>query len=111
MNSTVPQAVIDEAYEADPASASAEYGGEFRVDVETFIAREVVEAAVMRGRFELPPGPGVYVGFVDPSGGSSDSFTLAIAHRRVDGVVVLDALRERKPPSRPRPWSTSSRSC
>jgi hypothetical protein len=40
----------------------------------------VVEAAVVQGRFELPPTPGgVYVAFVDPSGGSSDSMTLAIA--------------------------------
>jgi hypothetical protein len=37
-----------------------------------------------------------YYGFVDPSGGSADSMTLAVGHRE-DDVVVLDALRERKP--------------
>jgi hypothetical protein len=37
-----------------------------------------------------------YHGFVDPSGGSADSMTLAVGHREGD-VVVLDALRERKP--------------
>jgi hypothetical protein len=45
-----------------------------------------------------------YVGFVDPSGGSSDSVTLAIAHGELrDGqvVAVLDVLRECRPPFSP----------
>ena len=37
MNATVPQVVIDRAYEDDPAVASAEYGAEFRTDVESFV--------------------------------------------------------------------------
>jgi hypothetical protein len=39
--------------------------------------------------------------FVDPSGGSSDSFTLAIAHRESDGILVLDCLRETRAPFQP----------
>jgi hypothetical protein len=102
MNPTVPQSVIDEAYENDPASAAAEYGAEFRTDVETYIAREVVDAAVVLGRHELPPLPGVkYVAATDPSGGSSDSMTLAVCHRDQDGRAVLDAVRERRPPFSP----------
>lgn len=102
MNPTVPQSVIDEAYENDPASAGAEYGAEFRTDVETYVAREVVDAAVVPGRHELPPVSGVtYVAFTDPSGGSSDSMTLAIAHRDNDGRGILDAVRERRPPFSP----------
>jgi hypothetical protein len=71
MNPTVPLSFIEEAYEADPAHAAAEYGAEFRTDVETFVAREVVEAAVVLGRHELPPVRGIhYVGspiqVVDP---------------------------------------------
>ena len=58
MNPTVPQSVIDEAMESDPASAAAEYGAQFRTDVETFISREIIDAAVVPGRFELPPMPG-----------------------------------------------------
>jgi hypothetical protein len=61
MNPTVPQAVIDDAMEADPASAAAENGAEFRTDVETYISREVVEAAIIAGRHELPPARAVYV--------------------------------------------------
>jgi len=45
------------------------------------------------------PVPGVgYAAFVDPSGGSADSMTLAIAHADKDGRAVLDAVRERRPP-------------
>jgi hypothetical protein len=38
--------------------------------------------------------------FADPSGGSSDSMTLAIGHRE-GNVAMIDAIRERKPPFRP----------
>jgi hypothetical protein len=101
MNPSVPQRVIDAAYEADPASAAAEYGALFRADVETFVAREVVEACVSLGVRERPPLSDVeYRAFTDPSGGSTDAMTLAIGHKEGD-VVVIDALRERKPPFSP----------
>lgn len=38
--------------------------------------------------------------FVDPSGGSQDAFTLAIAHRTGDRAVI-DAVREVRPPFSP----------
>jgi len=38
--------------------------------------------------------------FTDPSGGSADSFTLAIGHRQ-DDVAVVDAVREVRPPFSP----------
>jgi len=103
MNPSVPQRVIDGAIERDPASAAAEYGAEFRSDVESFVTREVVEAAITPGRFELPPNRGVwYVAFTDPSGGSADAMTLAIAHLdRKTNCAVLDAIRERRPPFSP----------
>ncbi len=102
MNPTIPQAEIDAEYEADPARAAAEYGALFRSDIESFIAREVVEAAVAPGRHELPPISGPrYVGFTDPSGGSSDAMTLAIAHADRDGRAILDAVRVSRPPFSP----------
>jgi hypothetical protein len=73
----------------------------FRSDLEAFVPRETVEASVMRGIRELPPMPGLsYVGFADPSGGSSDSFTLAVAHAE-NGRGVLDLIREIRPPFSP----------
>lgn len=102
MNAAVPQSVIDRALEADPAAASAEYLAEFRADIENYIAREVIETVTVPGRHELPPNfTCSYVAFVDPSGGSSDSMTLAIAHRDQDGRAILDAIREAKPPFSP----------
>src|SRR5207249_12328511 len=69
MNPTVDPAVIQAAYEADEAAASAEYGAEFRRDIESFVAREVVEACVVPGRHELPFVAGTMpTAFVDPSG-------------------------------------------
>jgi hypothetical protein len=101
MNPSVPQRVIDDAYEADPASAAAEYGAEFRTDVETFVAREAVEACVALGTRERAPlADQDYAAFIDPSGGSADSMTLAVGHKDGDGVVI-DAIRERRPPFSP----------
>jgi hypothetical protein len=101
MNPTVPQREIDEAIERDPARYTAEYLAEFRADVETFVVREIVESVVVAGRYELPRVDGIrYFGFTDPSGGSSDSMTLAVAHLQGDRVV-LDCVRERRPPFSP----------
>ncbi len=101
LNSSLSQRVIDRAYERDPSAAAAEYGAEFRTDVESFVSREAVDAAIVPDQLELPPVAGVrYVAFVDPSGGAQDSMTLAISHAEGD-VAVLDAVREVKPPFSP----------
>jgi hypothetical protein len=100
MNPAVPQRVVDAAMEDDPARGQAEYLGQFRVDVESFVARDAVEACVGSYR-EIPPSLGArYFAFCDPSGGSGDSFTLAIGHR-IDDVAVVDCVREAKPPFSP----------
>jgi hypothetical protein len=102
MNPTVPQSVIDQAVERDPASAASEYLAEFRSDIAAFISREILEGVTCAGRHELLPMGGVrYCAFCDPSGGSSDSMTLAVAHRNADGVGVLDCVRERLSPFNP----------
>jgi hypothetical protein len=101
MNPSVPQSFIDAEVERDPASAQAEYFAKFRSDIEAFITREAIEACVSAGTFERGRAEGMkYSAFCDPSGGSSDSMTLAIGHKE-KGISVLDALRERKPPFSP----------
>jgi hypothetical protein len=102
MNPSLPQRVVDRAYEEDPEAASAEYGAEFRGDLEVFVSREIVDAVTFPDRLELPPIAGVtYLGAVDAAGGSGgDSMTAAIAHAE-NGVVVLDAIREAKSPFSP----------
>jgi hypothetical protein len=101
MNATVPQSVIDQATERDPASAAAEYGAQFRSDIESYISREAITACVAYGVRERAPVAGVqYYAFADPSGGSSDAMTMAISHCDGD-VVTIDALREVRPPFSP----------
>jgi hypothetical protein len=101
MNPSVPQSVIDEAYERDPAAASAEHGAEFRSDLITFVDPEVVARCVVKSRVELPPTPGLkYTAAVDPSGGSADAMTLSLAHVEGDRGV-LDFVREWPAPFSP----------
>src|SRR5262245_23786275 len=101
MNPVVSQQVIDQAAERDPASAAAEWLAEFRSDIESFINREAVDACIAWDVRERAPMQSVrYYAFVDPSGGSADSMSLAIGHRE-DDIVVVDALREIKPPFSP----------
>jgi hypothetical protein len=101
MNPSVPQSLVDEAMARDTASARAEYMAEFRADMEMLLTREAVAACVSPGRRERPPLPQTrYSAFVDPSGGSADSMTLAIAHVEADDAV-LDAVREIVPPFSP----------
>jgi hypothetical protein len=100
-NPSLPQSVVDRAIERDPIAASAEWLGQFRSDLERFISVEAVEACVSAGCFERAPLSGVtYFGFIDPSGGSSDSMTMAVAHAE-DDRAVLDCLREARPPFSP----------
>jgi hypothetical protein len=102
MNPAVDPQLIADAYAADDAAAAAEYGAEFRRDIESFVSREAIDAVVVAGCHELPPVAGrSYVAFVDPSGGSQDSMTLAVAHRAIVGTIVLDCVRERRPPFSP----------
>lgn len=104
MNPSVPQSYIDGEYTRDPASAAAEFGAQFRSDIEAFISREAVQACISVGIFERPRDRGViYSAFIDPAGGSGkDSFTLAIGHTdKATGMAILDAIREHKPPFSP----------
>lgn len=101
MNPSVPQSFIDAEMERDAASARAEYLAQFRADIEAFITRESVEACISNGVYERGRISGItYSAFCDPSGGSADSMTLAIASKQ-NGIATLDALRERKPPFSP----------
>jgi hypothetical protein len=103
MNPTVPQTYIDQHLEEDQARASAEYLAQFRTDVEGFVTREAVQACVSQGVYERAPlGSVSYSAFVDPSGGSADSMTVAIGHvEHAKQVIVVDAVREAKPPFSP----------
>jgi hypothetical protein len=94
MNPRFRQRIIDRALERDKDAASSEYLAEFRNDISAFVDRAVVESCVDLNEIERPYAAGTrYVAFVDPSGGSSDSMTLAIGHGDKDRIF-LDVIRE-----------------
>ncbi|VTZ28455.1 conserved hypothetical protein [Methylocella tundrae] len=100
MNPAVPQSFVDGEFERDPAAAAAEYGAQFRTDLEAFVSVDVVESLIEPGCFELPPSH-AHLAFVDAAGGGGqDAMTMAIAHAEGD-VAVLDCLRGVKPPFSP----------
>jgi hypothetical protein len=101
-NPTLDPEAIKAAVAADPEAAAAEWLGQFRRDLQTFLPDELIDAAVDRSRPpELPPQDRVtYHSFVDASGGQHDAFTTCIAHR--DGErVIADVVRGKRPPLDP----------
>jgi hypothetical protein len=101
MNPTLSEALIERAKVEDPEGSQAEWEGRFRSDIESYVSRDALEACVVPNRYELPYiSENSYSGFVDPSGGSRDSMTLAISHIE-DELRVLDCIREVRPPFSP----------
>jgi hypothetical protein len=98
---------IAKEFEKDPVAAASEYGMDghvtFRSDVESFVDPEAFELATASGRKELPKEDGRrYYAFTDPSGGSQDAWTLAIAYfDRERDKAILAAMQERIPPFSP----------
>jgi hypothetical protein len=102
MNPSYSKAVIDRAVVDDAQAASAEYFGEFRADLETYISTEALDAVIVPGRLELPPQKDLpAVAAVDPSGGRGDAMTLSVFFSEPGGKIVQAALRVRRPPFNP----------
>ena len=101
MNSTLSEAIVARAFERDAQAAMREFGGQFRTDVSCFLDFALVDSAVDRGVVVRPPQGDIdYRAACDPSGGTHDSFTLAICHD--DGeIAVLDCLIEIRRPFNP----------
>jgi hypothetical protein len=99
MNPTVSQRTIDEAYERDNASASSEFGAEFRDDIAGYIGRALIESAVDVGVTVRPPQAGRrYVSWIDASSGASDSFACGIGSAHGRDLLMLDCLVEVRAP-------------
>jgi hypothetical protein len=79
------------------AAGRAEWLAEWREDLASYIDRALIDAAVEAGVVVRPRIPDMTYQFCDPSGGSSDSMALAIAHREGD-TVILDCLVEKPAP-------------
>jgi hypothetical protein len=108
MNPALPSAVVESALAEDSQRYGAEYLSRWREDLSDFCPVEVLERCTDQHISERPPQHGVsYLAHADSAGGTGqDSFALAVAHcEYADGgnhKVILDLLRERKPPFIPR---------
>jgi hypothetical protein len=102
MNPTLRREFVEAQLKDDPAANRAEWLAEFREDIERFLSPELLEPCVVKDRGDLPPVAGLsYVWTLDPSGGRSDSMTLCGSHTTDDGGLIVDVLRERRPPFSP----------
>ena len=99
MNPKLDPEIVTEALTEDPISAGAEYLAQFRTDVEGYTTIEALDRCTRPGPIDLAPSR-QHIAFVDPSGGGSDSFTLAICHMEKD-LVVVDLIRSSPPPFSP----------
>jgi hypothetical protein len=102
MNPAADTDEIAAAYADDPQAAAAEFGAQFRDDLQSFLDADLLAKLTRGSPLELPPRAGItYRGFVDPSGGRGDAMTVAIAHREEDGRNVLDVVRATQAPFDP----------
>jgi hypothetical protein len=101
MNPSISEEFIQREIEQDPNAGRSEWLALFREDVEAAFSIESIEQCVIPGRTDLLPAQLIYyVGFVDPSGGRRDQFTVAIAHRGGEKAIV-DLVKAWKPPFDP----------
>jgi hypothetical protein len=101
MNPLIDQAIIDRALAEDEPVARAEWFGEFRRDIESYLSVEIVQAAVGQYSRRGYDSRWSYDSFGDSAGGSGqDSFAAAVSHREGDRAVV-DAVAEIRPPFDP----------
>lgn len=101
---------IRDEYADDPDNARAEYGAQFRQDLESVFNKTTLDAVCGAGVAEhgYREGAGPYRAFVDPSGGSADSYVVAVAHDETTleagepvTTAVLDRVVEWRPPFDP----------
>ena len=88
-NPLLTEQSVQQALKDDPEGARAEWEAEFRSDLQTFLDEQLIASAIDYSRpLELPPRSFKYYGFVDPSGGRHDAYTLCIGHKEGDGFVA-----------------------
>jgi hypothetical protein len=100
LNPTLPAEEIEAEIAADPDLKAAEYLCVWRTDISSFVSPDVIDAATIKGATVIEPQRGrSYIGFIDVSGGVSDSHALAISFRDdMTGGGILSTAREIKSP-------------
>lgn len=101
MNPSFDKSVIKKAKKDDPLRALQEWFAEFRDDVSNFLGLDDIESVISKGSSQLGPfNNDQYYAFCDPSGGKQDAFSLAIASKPGE-KIILNFLTERSPPFSP----------
>ena len=100
MNPTYSMETINRLVKKDRTVFSAEYNAEFREDVTNFLPEELIRAAMVHGGLPYDSRVPKYFAFIDPSGGRSDSFALALSHRSGEKIIV-DRIAEVRAPFNP----------
>jgi hypothetical protein len=98
MNPSLRAERLERGRRLDPSRFAREYEAEFTDDLEAFIARAWVEAAVVPHRHALAPqlDRWWYSAAIDASGGGSDAFTVSSVHLEGEGAdtrIVQDYLK------------------
>jgi hypothetical protein len=98
-NPTIPERVVADAIDRDPAAAASEWLGQWRSDLEGFLDAALVDRAIRSGPRELTwrattngGTPISYFAGGDISGGRGDRTAFCVVHRENDRVIT-DALR------------------
>ena len=100
MNPTLSEGLIKRLLVRSKLMRS-EFDAAFRDDVSNLFPEHVVEVAMDREL--VSPNPKFpYVAFIDPSGGASDSMTMAIALATREGHINVCRVDEREPPFDPK---------
>lgn len=101
MNPNYSDELIARLLRRDKKSFTSEYQAEFREDLESYLGESDLMDVTDIGQTYIPYDSGKrYLGFVDPSGGKRDSYTLAIGHVE-DETFVLDRIEEVQAPFDP----------
>jgi hypothetical protein len=102
MNPLVDEQVIADAYDADEVAALAEYGAQFRRDLEDYVSKDMLDATTAPGRLEIQPMQGIRISAACDAagGGGGDSFAWALAYHD-KGMGILAHVDEVKPPFDP----------
>lgn len=98
MNPTIPQSFVDSERRRDPDNCAREFDAQFAERTAAYLPSDrIAEAMTLPG--DLPPAGHRYFAGIDQSGLSGrDRFAMTIAHKEIDGSVVVDAVRS---------WATS----
>jgi len=90
MNPSIQTSVLAKERQRNLERFEREYNAQFTENIISWIAPEVLDACIVRGRTELPRVENVtYVAAVDPAFVRND-FALAILHRPANGPLVVD---------------------